>query len=180
MPPEVIREHSRRVDIRTRRINSLLDNQVRTLTQAAGDQRVRRRREAGNLLGIRGRVAHYGPPSGSLPCDDPESTRELAETKTRLKRIDGRLQQRLINWGYAICDVAMRTWADPNASLPRASPYPDTGSANIKSLQKAVAAALGKLGCGACCSGFDIAFRRELDFIAINDKVQAQGFGRFR
>jgi len=56
----------------------------------------------------------------------------------------------------------------------------DRVSANIKSLQKAVAAALGKLGCGACCSGFDIAFRRELDFIAINDKVQAQGFGRFR
>ena len=30
-----------------------------------------------------------------------------------------------------------------------------------------------------CCSGFDIAFRRELDFITINEKVEAQGFGRF-
>jgi hypothetical protein len=57
---------------------------------------------------------------------------------------------------------------------------PERVSSNIKSLQKAVAATLGKLGCAACCSGFDIAFRNELDFITINEKVQAQGFGRFR
>jgi hypothetical protein len=56
----------------------------------------------------------------------------------------------------------------------------DRVTSNIKTLQKAVAITLGKLGCAACCSGFDIAFRRELDFIAINEKVQAQGFGRFR
>ncbi len=53
-------------------------------------------------------------------------------------------------------------------------------SGNIKSLQKAVAVTLGKLGCAACCSGFDIAFRNELDFITIDEKVQAHGFGRFR
>src|SRR5256885_8606342 len=57
---------------------------------------------------------------------------------------------------------------------------PDRVSGNIKSLQKAVAATLGKLGCAACCSGFDIAFRNELDLITINEKVQAHGFGRFR
>lgn len=57
---------------------------------------------------------------------------------------------------------------------------PERVSGNIKSLQKAVAATLGKLGCAGCCSGFDIAFRNELDFITINEKVQAQGFGRFR
>jgi hypothetical protein len=57
---------------------------------------------------------------------------------------------------------------------------PERVSGNIKSLQKAVAVTLGKLGCAPCCSGFDIAFRNELDFITINEKVQAQGFGRFR
>jgi hypothetical protein len=57
---------------------------------------------------------------------------------------------------------------------------PERVSGNIKSLQKAVAVTLGKLGCAACCSGFDIAFRNELDLITINEKVQAQGFGRFR
>src|SRR3954469_1163271 len=57
---------------------------------------------------------------------------------------------------------------------------PDRVASNIKTLQKAVATTLGKLGCAACCSGFDIAFRRELDFISINAKGLAQGFGRFR
>jgi len=57
---------------------------------------------------------------------------------------------------------------------------PERVSGNLKSLQKAVAVTLGKLGCAACCSGFDIAFRRELDLIAITDKVTAQGYGRFR
>jgi hypothetical protein len=51
---------------------------------------------------------------------------------------------------------------------------------NIKSLQRAVGATLGKLGCPACCSGFDILFQRELDLIAIDDRFGAKGFGRFR
>jgi hypothetical protein len=51
---------------------------------------------------------------------------------------------------------------------------------NIKSLQKALATTLGKLGCQACCSGFDILFQRELDLIAFDDRVNARGFGRFR
>jgi hypothetical protein len=51
---------------------------------------------------------------------------------------------------------------------------------NIRSLQRAVAATLNKLGCPACCSGFDILFRRELDMIALDDRLGVRGFGRFR
>jgi hypothetical protein len=50
---------------------------------------------------------------------------------------------------------------------------------DIESLQKAVALTVQKLGCDACCSGFDIAFRRELDLLTINEKLEVQGFGRF-
>jgi hypothetical protein len=53
-------------------------------------------------------------------------------------------------------------------------------SGNIESLQKALAVTVGKLGCRACCSGFDIAFRRELDLLMIDENLKAQGFGRFR
>jgi hypothetical protein len=53
-------------------------------------------------------------------------------------------------------------------------------SNSIESLQQAVAATVGKLGCKACCSGFDIAFRRELDMISINEKLEVQGFGSYR
>jgi NTE family protein len=80
----------------------------------------------GTYWGIRSHVADYGPPAGSLACP-PESTRKLAETKTRLKRMDGWVQERLINWGYAICDAGMRTWVDPTASPPGAFPYPSSG-----------------------------------------------------
>ncbi len=36
----------------------------------------------------------------------------LAETPTRLKRLDTRHQERLINWGYAVCDAAIRKSTD--------------------------------------------------------------------
>jgi hypothetical protein len=57
---------------------------------------------------------------------------------------------------------------------------PNKVNNNIRSLQKALATTLGKLGCPACCSGFDILFQRELDLIAFDDRVAARGFGRFR
>jgi hypothetical protein len=68
----------------------------------------------------------------------------------------------------------------PSDPVPVNVMLPERVSGNIKSLQKAVAVTLGKLGCPQCCSGFDIAFRRELDLIAIGDKVDVRGFGRYR
>jgi hypothetical protein len=57
---------------------------------------------------------------------------------------------------------------------------PDEVNNNIEAIQKALTSTVGKLGCQACCSGFDIFFQRELDMIAFDEKVNAQGFGRFR
>ena len=57
---------------------------------------------------------------------------------------------------------------------------PDSVLGNITQLTKATAAVLGKLGCGQCCSGFDILFRRELGMLAIDEKLKVQGFGQFR
>jgi NTE family protein len=33
-------------------------------------------------------------------------------------------QERLINWGYAITDAAMRRWVDPALPAPTDFPYP--------------------------------------------------------
>jgi hypothetical protein len=57
---------------------------------------------------------------------------------------------------------------------------PSKVAGNIDALTKATAVVLGKLGCGACCSGFDILFRRELDLMVVDEKLDVQGFGRFR
>ncbi|WP_158879825.1 patatin-like phospholipase family protein [Amycolatopsis anabasis] len=56
-------------------------------------------------------------------------TRKLAESPTRLSRTPDALQQRLINWGYAICDAGIRRWVDPEAKAPEDFPYPAAGIA---------------------------------------------------
>jgi len=41
-----------------------------------------------------------------------------------LAELPAKTQQRLINWGYAICDAAVRQHYVPDASPPVAFPYP--------------------------------------------------------
>ena len=36
----------------------------------------------------------------------------LAEIPTRLERMPRNLQDRLMNWGYAVCDAALRSHVD--------------------------------------------------------------------
>jgi NTE family protein len=50
-----------------------------------------------------------------------ERTMALARLPTRLKRLEPELQERLINWGYAVCDAALRKHVDP--MLPRPSDF---------------------------------------------------------
>ena len=65
-------------------------------------------------------------PTGSLPCP-PDRTAALTGTATRLKRLGANHQERLINWGYAICDAQVRRFHRPEAAPPRAFPYPEAG-----------------------------------------------------
>jgi NTE family protein len=50
----------------------------------------------------------------------------LAEYATRLAAVPDLTQQRLVNWGYAICDAAMRAHMDQNLAAGR-FPYPAAG-----------------------------------------------------
>jgi NTE family protein len=53
-----------------------------------------------------------------------KQTDELAHVPTRLGRMPAELQERLINWGYAICDTALRRhFRQPN-DPPAIFPYP--------------------------------------------------------
>jgi NTE family protein len=108
------------------RVNSVIDNQVRDLRKRQTIGGYERKEREGTYWGIRSEVDDYGPPPGSLPCP-PEQTAALAATPTRLKAMDAILQERLINWGYAICDVGMRRWVMPQASAPGGFPYPAAG-----------------------------------------------------
>jgi NTE family protein len=62
----------------------------------------------------------------ALPCP-ADKTLALAEVATRLKRLDQAVQQRLVNWGYAVCDAAMRKHVLATAAAPTAFPYAAAG-----------------------------------------------------
>lgn len=62
----------------------------------------------------------------TLPAPYRE-TLHLAYIPSRLEALPDTTQQRLINWGYAISDAAMRSWITPEAAPPTTFPYPDAG-----------------------------------------------------
>jgi NTE family protein len=105
-----------------RRILDVVDNQVRDLRkrQVVGSYKDGSRK--GTYWGIRTDIADYAAP-GALPCPHPR-TMLLAEIATRLKAMDSDTQERLINWGYAVTDAAMRKYVVPGAAPPAAFPYP--------------------------------------------------------
>jgi len=43
-----------------------------------------------------------------------------------LQAMDDGLQERLINWGYAICDASLRSYFDPKLQRPLGFPYPSS------------------------------------------------------
>jgi NTE family protein len=112
------------------RVLNLVDNQVRALRkrQLIDSFRAPPEDEAhreGTYWGIRTNIADYGL-AGALECPY-DSTMRLAETPTRLKRLDDGLQERLINWGYAVCDAALRRHVDPALPSPAGFPYSGAG-----------------------------------------------------
>jgi NTE family protein len=108
------------------RVNSVIDNQVSDLRKRQAIAGFQRNEKTGTYWGTRSDIANFGPPPGSLPCPSTQ-TALLAATKTRLKAMDATLQERLINWGYAICDAAMRRWVTPHAPPPSDFPFPAVG-----------------------------------------------------
>jgi NTE family protein len=107
------------------RVNEVIDNQVRSLRVRQVISAFEANERTGTYWGIRMNVADYGLPD-ALPCP-VEKTLVLAELKTRLKRLDSVVQERLINWGYAAADAAMRKWVDSNLPKPSGFPYPTAG-----------------------------------------------------
>ena len=51
----------------------------------------------------------------------------MARGATRSKRVDDQTQERLINWGYAVCDAALRKHVVTGLGVPQAFPYPASG-----------------------------------------------------
>ncbi len=88
------------------RIIHLLDNQVGSLrVRQVVDSLVSKERE-GAYWGIRTDLSKYELPD-AIPFSK-ERAEALATTPTRLKELDNDVQEGLIDWGYAVCDAAIR------------------------------------------------------------------------
>lgn len=107
------------------RVLDLIDNQVRSLRKRQVIDSYKSGARKGAYWGIRTNIKDYELPD-ALDCPF-DRTMQLAEIPTRLKRIDDTLQERLINWGYAVCDAALRKHVDPKLSKPADFPYPPAG-----------------------------------------------------
>ena len=103
----------------------LVDQQVRDLRKRQVIGAYVRDERDGSYWGIRSDVTHYELPD-ALPCH-AEATLALAEVPTRLARMSDLLQERLMNWGYAVCDAAMRAHVDNSLPAPADFPYPAAG-----------------------------------------------------
>lgn len=106
------------------RVLNLIDHQVRSLRKRQLIQAYKDELRKGAYWGIRTNIAEYEL-DDVLPCPF-DKTLHLAETPTRLKRLSDERQEQLINWGYAVCDAALRRYVDPGLSKGQ-FPYPQTG-----------------------------------------------------
>jgi NTE family protein len=104
----------------------IIDNQVRSLRKRMILDAYGMGNRLGAYWGIRTDIRNYRLPRYPLDCPF-EQTIRLANISTRLKSLASVTQQQLINWGYAVCDAAMRTHVDPTLSEPAAFPYPNAG-----------------------------------------------------
>ena len=109
----------------TYRVLQVMDTQVRSLrkhsliaTYVNGDRE-------GAYWGIRTHIENYEL-EDTLECP-VDKTLRLADTATRLKHLAPLHQERLINWGYAVCDAALRKHVKPSLPAPSGFPYPKAG-----------------------------------------------------
>ena len=103
------------------RVRDILIEQTRALRRRMLMGDLHENRYSGVYWGIHTRIGEYGaaPPL----CADSAVTRSLGAISTRLEALDARTQERLINWGYALADAAIRAHVDASISLGR-FPYP--------------------------------------------------------
>jgi NTE family protein len=108
----------------TARVLKLVDNQVRSLRKRQVIDSFTEKTRDGMYVGIRSEIASF--PVSVLNAD-PEKTIELADLGTRLDKLRTNEQERLINWGYIVCDAGLRSHV-PEAELgdgPSPLPFPD-------------------------------------------------------
>jgi NTE family protein len=93
------------------RVLDTIDNQVRSLRKRQLIDAYKRGDHTGTFWGIRTNFADYKLATDPLKCLT-RNPMPLAEVPTRLEKMERDQQNRLMNWGYAVCDAALRAHID--------------------------------------------------------------------
>jgi NTE family protein len=104
------------------RVIGVMDNQVGSLRKRLLVDSYENHERTGTYWGIESNIENYRC-GGKLNCDC-KKTELLASVTTDLSKKPKDLQEKLINWGYAVCDAAIRSWVAPDLPAPDAFPYP--------------------------------------------------------
>lgn len=100
---------------------NVTDNQVRSLRKRDLIDEYQRGERFGAYWGIGTDIGDYG--TWHIPVD-PAWISALRDIPTRLWRFPERRKRALVNWGYAVCDAAIRAHVTPALPDPIV-PYPD-------------------------------------------------------
>ncbi|MCC6198079.1 MAG: patatin-like phospholipase family protein [Burkholderiales bacterium] len=104
------------------RVRDILIEQTRALRKRWLVAEFEAQRKRGAYWGIGTRIEDYA--DAAFPFKDTTVTDALAKVPTRLARFDDDVRGRLVNWGYALCDVALRTRAKLAIAPATALPLP--------------------------------------------------------
>jgi NTE family protein len=107
------------------RVLNLIDWQARSLQKRQLIESFSSKARDGAYWGIGSAIESYRL-DDTLPCPLDRTT-ELAKLPSRLSQTEDSIQERLINWGYAVCDAAIRKHFEPSAAPPKEFPYPSAG-----------------------------------------------------
>jgi NTE family protein len=108
-----------------KRVIDVVDNQVRSLRKRLLLNSLVTGERRGAFWAIDADISEF-PAPGKLRCPH-DKTRKIAAISTDLGEKDAKTQKRLINWGYAICDAALRSYLSTDWPAPADFPYPDVG-----------------------------------------------------
>lgn len=103
------------------RILMLLYSQVGSLRKRSVIGSFQSKMRQGAYWGVSTDIKNYGL-KDALDCPFDRTT-QLAATPTRLAAMGDVLKQRLVNWGYAVCDAALRRHVNASIAPPRGFPY---------------------------------------------------------
>jgi NTE family protein len=104
------------------RVRDILIDQTRGLRKRWLIAEFQAERKRGAYWGIGTRIEDYE--DTAFPFKDTTVTNGLAKVPTRLAKFDEDVRGRLVNWGYVLCDVALRVRAKLTIPATMTVPLP--------------------------------------------------------